>query len=213
MNQKFLAVAVVAATISTASCQQESVRKSALAGELRSPQKSLYFGGEVHVLPLCKTLSNYGQLNVVSHHLLEIKDLNIRKLTEKWKNTDDSSDSPPPGQYPTNHGKTRWDISLGLKQSLDAASLTVTLKDTGNDKLKFISSTYAITAGDAYSVNRFCLVDSNYTDHHVEILALYDASVSNPQVISSINIGIDVLEGASGFSIPIHIDPNVKNNG
>ena len=180
----------------------------------KSPQvQKVILGGQVHVLPICTQAQI--DLQRYSTHTIEIKNLNLRKLdngNEDWLDQN-SNKSPKPANYPAGHGRTRWDISLSLPSATQTSLMTIDLKDTGNDKLEFISQTYAITAGDKDSVDRFCIISQGYTSHHAQILALFDPKLTGNDNLSSINIGVNVSEGNSGYSIPIHVDPNVKNNG
>ena len=199
MRNLSLAVILLSALV-ISSCQKPNIMQGKI------------LGGEVHILADCT--ASQMQLTVRSRHNLKIKNLKLRKLDsvdEDWFDSN-SARSPKPASYPAGHGKTRWDISLGLQTASESSIMTVDLQSTGQDKLEFISKEYAITAGDKGSISRFCVM-TGYNSQHVQILALFDPALTGKEDLSSINIGINVFESNSGYSIPIHIDPNVKNNG
>lgn len=203
-------IGLSALSIVLVSCIEQT---SPSRSERHIPQNSVIlhkFGPNVLILNPCQTpiVPNFT-------HVLTINNLNIRKLDnnkEEWKNSipgNPRSESPPKTLK-----STRWDIDLALKNG-ESALLRVELNDNGNKTLHFISDELAITAGDpsSQSSRRFCrIVRTSPSTTVAEIIAFHDPMMPTNE-LSSINIGINVKEKLEDFVTPIHIDPNVKNNG
>src|SRR5262249_54226264 len=116
-----------------------------------------------------------------------------------------------------NHRPTWWDMALGLSQPGQTVYIKIITTD---DRLVLRGDKWAVTAGDDQSMDMLCGINdantADKTDHlvHGANYVLFEAYYDPANPVVSINIGLVANEDQpSAFSVPIFIDPNIKNNG
>ena len=175
-----------------------------------TPQAPLrLLGPDVHTLIPCSERPLPPDHTLSTTHTLTIKNLNIRRLDERWRLTSGGNSPEPSAPPPGVRRKTRWDLDLKLAPKRFAI-LRVELRDN-NNRLEFMAENYAITAGSEVSKRTICLL--RVTQDTAEARVDYDEDTRGDS-FSSINIGLKVIDNNAGtYDMPIHLDPNIKNHG
>ena len=142
---------------------------------------------------------------------MDIHNLNLRKLNERFrKGTVSGTNVVAPFSNADDgvsggHFKSRWDLNLKLNPG-ERALIRVKLHE---GKFKFRDNGLAITAGDADSAKTLCGLQK-ISDTEYYVYAQYDATAT----VGSFNIGIVVEDQNDNTrSLPIQLDPNIKNHG
>jgi hypothetical protein len=133
--------------------------------------------------------------------------------------TDDTNDSVvDPKQY----NKTQWDMAINLKdlssQNKTATALIKVIAGDGNVKIR--NDKFAVTSGDDNAKYMICGFGSNsgHPDDFIvhggkggQDYAIFKVFYNSQYPISSINVGFYIKNG--DYTVPIFIDPSIKNNG
>jgi hypothetical protein len=115
------------------------------------------------------------------------------------------------------HPATEWDMALGLTQPNQAVYIKVVTRD---DRVTLRDDALAITTGDDAGQDMLCGPGASTggdTLVHGSNYVLFEAYYDQANPVVSFNIGMFVKEGnpnqSTKFSIPVYLDPNVKNDG
>jgi hypothetical protein len=193
------------------------------------PAQASVFGLHVNLLNPCTGTYNTGKVFKI---IIDDK-LDIRKLDRKTqvkshaannKGDDEESDGKPDDDVnqPNPYGSpttTAWDIDPSLYSTTDSALVKVIIAD-GSKNLSFRKNVenptdpdhradYWITSGDSGGDRILC--GPVKVDPKNQFVVFRLQYIKGGPKYGTYNIGLELKDG--GFSTPIYIDPNVKNNG
>jgi hypothetical protein len=107
--------------------------------------------------------------------------------------------------------KTRLDVDVGLTARGEAAMIKIVLDDS---LLEFRTDDAVIRGGNEHGRDMLCSVRRSTTEKSVRFIVFYYKP--NPtKTYGKYNIGLIAkdLDTKSGYTLPVYIDPMIKNNG
>jgi hypothetical protein len=209
MNRLLPIPLILTLPLTASSCDETTEPQAIPVAAASSNSRLASLGPQVHLFKECDTAIKIP----TKTYTLTVDTLDIHKLAERWKvkiSAIETEIPTPTDKLPAPKKRTKWDLDLKL-QSGETALLTIVLNGKEKNRLSFMEDGYAITAGDYDSIARFCRY-GKYDPSTATIVAFYDKDMK--EYPSTINIGINVVDKSNdGYVTPVHVDPNVKNNG
>lgn len=108
--------------------------------------------------------------------------------------------------------KTRLDIDVGLQKAGDAAMIKIILADP---LLKFRADDAKIRGGGPNGRDMLCSVRLSSDERSIRFIVFYYKKDKDKPTYGKYNIGLTATDKdtTSGYTLPIYIDPMIKNNG